>query len=216
VQHPQPEVVQALTATGFTVTATGDIWMAEHDELKLSGADPIDTQEYAVRTMRWATVTQELRLLADVMNRSFATRPMHEDLGGADMDLLMRCLRPVIDPKLTVLCLHGDVPVGAMIGLRDCELPAWCDRLPLSVARTMSAVLSRVQGSVCVFALGMRPEYVQSRAAKALLHGVGRALKGSRRVVTTWIDHENPGSWLLAKRIGMRARVRYELYHRLI
>jgi hypothetical protein len=214
IPSPQPDAVSALHASGFTLAASGNVWVAEGADLRVTGELADDVPEYTVRTMQWATLRHDLVHLADVMNVSFQSRPMHQDIGGADMSLMLACLRPVIDPSLTVLCFHGTTPVGAMIGLRDCALPAWCDRLPISVARMITAGLARTQRMVCVFALGIRPEYAQGRAAKALLYGVGKALHSARRVVTTWIDDENPASWLLARRIGMRPRVRQDLYQR--
>lgn len=214
IPSPQPHATTALLRSGFTPAASGNVWVAEGASLRVTGALADDVPEYTVRTMQWATLRHDLVHLADVMNVSFRSRPMHEDIGGTDMSLMLECLRPVLEPSLTVLCFHGATAVGAMIGLRDCVLPAWCDRLPLPVARMLAGGLARTQRMVCVFALGMRPEYAQGRAAKALLYGVGKALHGARRVVTTWIDDENPASWLLARRIGMRPRVRQDLYRR--
>lgn len=171
------------------------------------------------RTARRATLAADIRAMLDIYRESWAENFAFTPLSPAEAEVLVKELKPILDPEYFVLFYHDDQPVAGMVALPDLAplLRRLRGRLGLSALWHWWQSRAEIRGNYRLMLFGIRPAYrllglplllLDCLLEKARLHPEFRCLEGS------WVLEDNTAINDLIEDFSGHITKRYRLYRR--
>jgi hypothetical protein len=177
-------------------------------------------QGVTVRPVRMSRYRDELEILRNLYNDSFAKHPENVPLSGPVFDGMAAEMRPLIDPNIVRIVENGGTPVGFLLMLPDVnEIAGQSGRLTAStllrVALRRGGRIPGVDTAVVVLIGAVQTTFGL---------GIGRILAGEivrtimdsgySSVATTWVHEDNAWCRSLTRQMGTAPEKRHRVYQR--
>lgn len=197
-----------LEHAGFAIEQRGRTWRSltlREDVAALRASLPKRETGYALRSYSLAELRKGLGDLAVVFNEAFRNNWSRDDLTTDQYAFTAASYIPAVLDRSLTLAYRGDVPIGAMVFLADCN-PALklSYRLPHPLTTYWQRQYAKYSRTLVGFAIGLLPRYQNSGAVLELLRHFTSIARNYDAMYTTWITQGNQGSERICARLGLQ------------
>lgn len=171
--------------------------------------------DFRLRPVEMRRFPQELALVRELYNRCWEKNWGFVPMTAAEIDALARELKPVLDPRLALIAMAGDEPVGFALALPDFNqvLRRLDGRLfPLGILKLLW--YRRKIDRARVITLGILPEYRRTGLDALLYRGLLEARPRLARAESSWVLEENRLMCQAIEKVGFRRSKTYRMYSR--